>query len=170
MKTFLWLITLLPALLVTGCDVKNTPIPLQDSPLVGIWEGSKEVRKDRIIQRDRMYLEFTEAGYVAFHRVNCWADATAPEKVWKMKNFSIDFMPVIKLNQKKAKAQWMPFTPKVELSLDQWPEDADGSREMVVDGMRLVQVPEASERAGWTCDNMAASSGDAVQDTVSAGS
>ena len=121
---------------------------------MGIWEGGRQVKKDQVIQIDRMYLEFTEEGYVAFHRVNCWANASEEPKLWKVKDFSIDFMPVIKLNQEKAKAQWMPFTPKVEFSLDQWPEASGDNVKMVVDGMALVQVETASDRAQWDCENL----------------
>ena len=144
------------ALLVSGCDVKNTPIPLKDSPLAGIWEGSQQRVKNGVLQVDRMYLEFTEEGYVAFQRVSCWADADDQPRLWKTKDFKIDFMPVIKLNQKKAKAQWMPFTPKVEFSLDAWPETQDGLTQMTVDGMVLDLVEVASDRSEWQCEKMVA--------------
>ena len=127
---------------------------MQDSELVGVWEGTHQVEKDNTVSLDRMYVEFTAEGYVAFHRVSCWADAGDAPDVWKVKNFNIDFMPVIKLNQEKAKAQWMPFTPTIELSLDQWPEQTSQGREMVVDGMRLTQVKQASDRTQWTCEQL----------------
>lgn len=153
----LMLMALLPGLgLLSGCDVKNTPIPLQDSPLVGVWEANRRVQKDSILQVERMYLEFTEQGYVAFHRINCWAELDNGPKVWKMKDFNIDFMPVIKLTQKKIKAQWMPFTPKVELSIDRWPEEINGVQQMQVDGMVLTAKEQASDHAEWACQKLAA--------------
>ena len=155
MQNFLILV-LFSATLLTGCDVQNTPIPLTDSPLVGVWEGSEQRIKNGVLQVDKMYLEFTEQGYVAFQRVNCWAYAAESPRLWKTKNFQIDFMPVIKLNQKKAKAQWMPFTPKVEFSLDAWPETKDGLTQMKVDGMTLDLVEAASDRSEWECEQMVA--------------
>lgn len=149
----LMLVTL-AASLFTGCDVKNTPIPLKDSPLVGVWEGDQQRVKNGVIQYDRMYLEFTEQGYVAFHRVNCWANQQDNPRLWKVKDFKIDFMPVIKLTQEKVKAQWMPFTPKVEFSLETWPETINEKQQMTVDGMTLTLTAQASNRADWHCDDL----------------
>ncbi|MCG8668439.1 MAG: hypothetical protein MI867_03430, partial [Pseudomonadales bacterium] len=101
----------LASILLVGCDVKNTPIPFQDNPLVGVWEAEKREQKNGLLQIQRMYVEFTEQGYVAFQRVNCWAEFDAKQQEnkklqWHMKDFKIDFMPVIKLTKVKVKAQW----------------------------------------------------------------
>ena len=144
------------AVFSVGCDVKNTPIPLRDSPLVGVWEAVVKKQENDLVQLQNMYLEFTDEGYVAFHRVDCWKGVGVASSVWHSKDFKIDFMPVIKLNQEKLKAQWMPLTPKLEFSLDSWPAEINGQRQMTVDGMILRQVPVASDRSRWHCDAMIA--------------
>lgn len=143
-------------LLLTGCDVKNEPLPLNDSPLVGVWEAEVHQETDDLKQFQKMYVEFTEAGYVALHRMNCWKKANAPTQVWQMKDFKIDFMPVIKLTKVKIKAQWMPFTPKIEMKLDSWPTEDNGVTKMSIDGIELVAMPQASDRTQWSCDQAAA--------------
>lgn len=151
-------LTIFPILLIvaviTGCDVKNDPLPLKDSPLVGIWEAEKRFEDQGLLQVQRMYVEFTDEGYVAFQRVNCWTETTKDSRQWTMKSFHIDFMPVIKLTKVKLKAQWMPFTPKVEMKLDSWPVEKDGVMTMSIDGMELVAKDKASDRAQWVCENM----------------
>ncbi|MCG8315047.1 MAG: hypothetical protein MI976_17710 [Pseudomonadales bacterium] len=134
--------------------MKNTPIPLRDSPLVGVWEAIIEKQENDLIQLQNMYIELTDEGYVAFHRVDCWKSLVGDASVWHTKDFKIDFMPVIKLNQEKLKAQWMPLTPKLEFSLDKWPQEINGRQQMTVDGIVLYRVPEASDRSQWHCDAM----------------
>lgn len=141
-------------LTLAGCDVKNEPIPLTDSPLIGVWEGQKETKNKGLIQIQKMYLELKEPGYVALHQVNCWAEKNSEPLIWKVKDFQIDFMPIIKLTQKKIKAQWMPFTPKIELRLDRWPETENGVATMVVDGVTLQRVATPSDRSRWLCEDM----------------
>ena len=145
---------------LAGCDVKNTPIPFQDNPLVGVWEAEKREQQNGLLQIQRMYVEFTEEGYVAFQRVNCWAELASNESVnnklqWHMKDFKIDFMPVIKLTKVKVKAQWMPLTPKIEMKLDSWPEEKDGQRKMTIDCMELVAVDTPTDRNLWACELLA---------------
>ena len=151
-------LTVLPILLIVaamaGCDVKNEPLPLKGSPLVGIWEAEKRFEEQGLLQVQRMYVEFTDEGYVAFQRVNCWTETAKESRQWTMKNFHIDFMPVIKLTKVKLKAQWMPFTPKVEMKLDSWPVDKEGVTTMTIDGMELVAKDKASDRSQWICENM----------------
>lgn len=151
MKKMGLLLSAMLVLFLSACDVKNTPIPLQDSPLIGIWEGHAERVKDDLIQIDRMYLEFTEEGYVAFQRVNCWAYEKDQPRLWKTKNFHIDFMPIIKINMEKITAQWMPLTPKLEFSLDAWPAAVDGVMRMTVDGLELQLTDTPSDRSAWGC-------------------
>ena len=121
---------------------------------MGVWEAHVERVQDGMLQVDRMYLEFTEEGYVAFQRVNCWAYVKDQPRLWKSKDFHIDFMPIIKLNQEKVKAQWMPLTPKLEFSLDAWPAEIDGATRMTVDGMELQLTDSPSDRSAWHCDGM----------------
>lgn len=138
--------------LITGCDVKNDPLPLTDSPLVGVWEAEVNQESEGLTQFQKMYVEFTESGYVALHRMNCWKRFDGPSQVWQKKDFSIDFMPVIKLTKVKVKAQWMPLTPKIEMKLDKWPSEENGVTKITIDGIELVSMPQASDRSQWSCD------------------
>ncbi len=146
---------LLATFFIAGCDVKNEPFPLTDLPLVGIWEAEQRIEENGLLEVQRMYVEFTEEGYIAFHRVNCWTELGSETHQWKMKNFAIDFMPITKLTKVKIKAQWMPLTPTLEMKIDSWPEQKNGVTTMSIDGMELIAKPEASDRSQWQCETMA---------------
>ena len=132
MRVILLLGSLLLVLLA-GCEkLKNSPVDVSHTPLVGRWYGEQisELGDARI--HDQLYLQLKADGYVDYHYLSC---EFMPGQLVQEKRLDLLHMPVIRLNTVKMVVQNYPLTPKFELTLGAWPDENAG--QWVVDNIAL---------------------------------
>ncbi len=123
----------LATLLLAGCEkMKNSPVEVVQTPLVGSWYGEQlqEVGDGRV--HDQLFIQVKPDGYVDYHFLSC---ELIPGRPLQEKRLDLQHMPVIRLNTVKMVLQNYPLTPKFELTLGPWPDENGG--QWVVDDIAL---------------------------------
>ena len=145
------LLALMAALALTGgCEkLKNTPVDVSQTPLIGYWFGEQRADVNGVQTHDRLFLHVRDDGHAAYTFVTCENSADGRNSA---KRLALDYMPVIRLTSVKMVVQTFPLTPKFEFTLGQWPDQNEG--EWVVDGIPLhvISERERPDTKEWRCD------------------
>lgn len=144
------LVALVAAFFLTaGCEkLKNTPVDVSETPLIGYWFGEQRAEVNGVQTHDRLFLHVRDDGYATYTFLACekFADGRSSSK-----QLALPYMPVIRLTSVKMVVQTFPLLPKFEFTLGKWPDQNEGV--WVVDGIPLHGISE-SERPDteqWRC-------------------
>lgn len=135
--------------LLAGCEqLKNTPVAMDGSPLVGSWYGETTGQSTDVRLRDRLLIQVSTQGYVNYHYLGCELQAGQPVRE---KRLDLLELPITRLNTVKMELQSFPLTPKFQLTLGSWPDQADGVWTVDSVALRAIEPDQAPLPATWDC-------------------
>lgn len=148
-RFFLCLLVLLPWL--GGCEkMKNTPVSVVNTPLVGDWYGEQRSQGGDSFAHDQLLVRLQDDGYVSYHFLSCEFGLGQP---LQEKRLDLKQMPITRLNTVKMVLQSYPLTPKFELTLGTWPDESEGVWQVDNIDLRRVDSTELPAPEQWSCDS-----------------
>lgn len=134
--------------LLSGCALKNNPVPLGDSELVGYWfhEGIEAVDGGQL--HTRMAVDIKMSGYISYHFISCFSKGKSKSQ---SKMLDLGDVPIIRVTTKKIKAQTFPLTPKWEFQIGMWPREENGKWLMELDKRELTKLKNSVDTSRWVC-------------------
>lgn len=137
-------------LFLSGCDVKNTPVDVTLWPLVGAWQGERVFNRGGFEHHQKMFFVVNSDGELDFRRLNCWRPENDVKARWVQKHMELRNMPIIRITAKKIVAQWMPFSTKLQFTVNSW-ADSTSTRPLSIDDMVLKKAEDLNFEAPWQC-------------------
>lgn len=134
---------------VAGCEkLKNTPVDVSQTPLIGYWFGEQRADVNGVQTHDRLFLHVRDDGYATYTFLACEKSADGRSS---SKQLALPYMPVIRLTSVKMVVQTFPLLPKFEFTLGKWPDQNEGV--WVVDGIPLrgISERERPDTEQWRC-------------------
>ena len=147
MRMLLVLLLVLPVL--GGCEkMKNSPVSVANTPLIGDWYGERQLQDHEVTATDRLLVQVQADGYVSYHFLSCESGGVSPERE---KRLDLKQMPITRLNTVKMVLQSYPLTPKFELTLGAWPDQDNGIWQVDEIPLKKVDSSQLPQPAEWAC-------------------